>query len=50
MATLSTNLPAWLRNYIYISVGAYENADWEKARLNLHNTHEKNIDYLGTYC
>ncbi len=49
MATLSANLPAWLRNYISITFGACEKADWEKARLNLHNTHEDNIDYLGTY-
>ncbi|MDY6420551.1 MAG: hypothetical protein SPL03_08395 [Succinivibrio dextrinosolvens] len=49
MATLSANLPAWLHNYIYGTVGACENADWEKARLNLLNTHEENIDYLGTY-
>lgn len=49
MASLFANLPSWLFNYIRTEVGAQNTPDWKKARLNLHNTHEENIDYLGTY-
>ena len=49
MEALSANLTVWLYDYIYGVVGASNNADWEKARQNLHNTHDDNIDYLGTY-
>ena len=49
LTTISASLNAWLYNYIYDVVGARNNADWAKARQNLHNTHEDNINYLGTY-
>lgn len=49
MEALSNNLPTWLHNYIYGVVGARRNSNWKKALQNLHNTHEENIDYLGTY-
>lgn len=49
MEALSSNLPAWLNNFIYNEVGAKENCDWRKARQNLNNSHAENIDYLATY-
>ena len=49
MEALSSKLPTWLYIYIYGDIRAHNNADWEKAQQNLHNTHEENIDYIGTY-
>ena len=49
MEALSTTLPTWLYIYIYGEIGARKSADWKKALQNLHNTHEENIEYLGTY-
>lgn len=49
MEVLSNNLPGWLENFIDNIVGYRKRGDWRKARLNLLNTHEENIDYLGTY-
>lgn len=44
-----TIMPGWLHNFIYDVVGARKNNNWFKALQNLHNTHEENIEYLGTY-
>lgn len=38
-----------LERMILEPAGARYNPDWKKARENLENSHDENLDYLGTY-
>lgn len=39
----------FLERMILEPAGARYNPDWKKARENLENSHDENLDYLGTY-
>ncbi len=49
MNSISLEVPSWLKSYIHCADGYNDSGDFYKARQNLHNTHEDNLDYLKTY-
>lgn len=43
------NIPQWLDNYIFGNLGAVINRNHAKVTRNVNNSHQDNLEYLGTY-
>lgn len=43
------NIPQWLDNYIFENLGAVINKNPVKVKKNVNNSHQDNLEYLGTY-